>query len=37
MLKTSIDLHDNFSATIHNIIESVNLSVTNHGGSPPKC
>lgn len=27
MLKTSLDLHDNFSATIHNIIESVNLSV----------
>lgn len=27
MLKTSLELHDNFSATIHNIIESVNLSV----------
>lgn len=27
MLKTTLDLHDNFSATIHNIIESVNLSI----------
>ena len=27
MLKTSLELHDNFSATIHNIIESVNLSI----------
>ena len=27
MLQTSIELHDNFSVTLHNVIESVNLSV----------
>lgn len=28
MLKTSLELHDNFSATIHRVIQSVNLSVS---------
>jgi len=27
LLQTSIELHDNFSVTLHNVIESVNLSV----------